>query len=110
MRQRGKDSWELRVYRGVDADTGRQRWATRTVRGSRRHAARELALFAAEVGHAAIRAGAVAELLERWFVAASPHWAAPTVRQTRSVIDRHLIPNLGHVPVTGLTTADIDDL
>jgi hypothetical protein len=79
------------------------------VHGSRRNAARELATFVTEMGHARIRAGTVAELLDRWFVAASPQWAAPTVRQTRSVIDRHLIPHLGHVAVVKLTTADIDD-
>ncbi len=90
MRQRGKDAWELRVYRGVDPDTGRQRWATKTVRGSRRHASRELRAFAEEVGYARLRAGSVADLLEWWFAAASPHWAAPTVRQTRSVINCHL--------------------
>jgi integrase len=110
MRQRGKDAWELRVYRGVDPDTGHQRWATRTVHGSRRNAARELVRFAAETGYARLRAGSVADLLARWFAAASPHWAAPTGRQTRSVIDRHLIPHLGHLPVTKLTAADIDDL
>ncbi len=109
MRRRGKGAWELRVYRGVDPATGRQVWATKTVRGSRRHASAELRRFAEETGHARLRAGSVGELLERWFETASPHWAAPTVRQTRSVIDCHLIPHLGHMPVTKLTTADIDD-
>lgn len=110
MRQRGKDAWELRVYRGVDPDTGRQRWATRTVRGGRRHASRELAVFAEETGYARLRAGSVTDLLERWFAAASPQWAAPTVRQTRSVINCHLIPHVGQVRVAQLTTVDIDDL
>lgn len=36
----------LRVYLGTDADTGRERWATTTVHGSRRHAQTQLALFA----------------------------------------------------------------
>jgi Phage integrase, N-terminal SAM-like domain len=75
-----------------------------------RNAARELTTFVTEVCYARIRAGMVAELLERWFVAASPQWAAPTVRQTRSVIDRHLISHLGHLQVPKLTTADIDDV
>lgn len=109
MRQRGKDAWELRVYRGADPVAGRPRWATRTVRGSRRHASRELAAFVQETGYARLRAGTVRELLERWFEAASPQWAAPTVRQTRSVINCHLVPQLGHLAVAKLTTADIDD-
>jgi hypothetical protein len=28
MRQRGKGTWELCVYVGLDADTGRRRYAT----------------------------------------------------------------------------------
>jgi len=38
LRQRGPDAWELRVYLGVDQESGRERWATKTVHGSRRHA------------------------------------------------------------------------
>ena len=32
------------------------------------------------------------------------------MRQTRSIIDCHLVPHLGHLPVAKLTTADIDDV
>ncbi len=110
MRQRGRDSWELRVYQGVDPASGRQRWLTKTVHGGRRHAERQLADLVAEAGYARLRAGSVSDLLERWFAAASPTWAAPTARQTRSVIDCHLVPHLGHLPVAKLTTADVDDL
>jgi hypothetical protein len=38
LRQRGPDSWQLRVYVGVDAESGKERWAAKTVQGSRRHA------------------------------------------------------------------------
>jgi hypothetical protein len=48
IRQRGSPSWELRVYIGTDADTGRRRWATRTIRGERRDAERELVNLAAQ--------------------------------------------------------------
>jgi hypothetical protein len=34
MRQRGEDAWELRVYQGIDPDTRRQRWLTKTVHGT----------------------------------------------------------------------------
>lgn len=110
MRNRGGDSWELRIYRGVDSKTGRQRWSTKTVHGSRRYATAQLEEFVDTVRVAESRAGTVGELLERWFVAASPHWAPPTVNQTRSVIRHHLEPHLGHLAVAKLTTADIDDL
>ena len=42
MRQRGSGSWELRVYRGTDPETGKRRYATRTVRGTKRAAQRAL--------------------------------------------------------------------
>jgi integrase len=80
---------------------------TTTVHGGRRHAAQRLAELVTEVGHARLRSGSVAELMERWFAAASPNWAATTT--ARSIIDCHLIPDLGHIPVEKLTTADIDD-
>jgi hypothetical protein len=40
LRPRGANSWELRVYQGTDPTTGRQRYATRTIRGSRTEAVR----------------------------------------------------------------------
>jgi integrase len=110
MRNRGGDAWELRIYRGLDPDTGRQRWSTKTVHGSRRYAQAQLAEFVGTVREAEAQAGTIGDLLERWFDAASPHWAPSTVSQTRSVIRRHLQPHLGHLPVSKLTTADIDDL
>ena len=67
MRHRGGDSWELRVYLGRHPDTGKERWATRTVHGSRRHAGEQLRLLVEEAHAARIHAGTVAELLERWF-------------------------------------------
>jgi integrase len=64
----------------------------------------------AERDNARTHAGTVADLLERWFAAASPGWAPTTVAHTRSIINCHLVSHLGHLPVAKLTTADIDDL
>jgi integrase len=109
LRQRGANTWQLRVYLGINPETGKQRYATRTVRGSRREATRQLALLVAETDNARIHAGTMTDLLERWFAAASRGWAPTTVAHTRSIIDCHLIPQLGHLPVAKVTTADIDD-
>jgi hypothetical protein len=102
-------SWQLRVYQGPDPDTGRQRWLTRTVHGSRRLARRQLEDLVAEAGRARVRAGTLADLLDQWFQAASPGWAVSTVSHTRSVIDCYLSPHLGHLHLAKVTTADIDD-
>jgi integrase len=111
LRRRGANSWELRVYHGTDPATGRRRYATRTVRGSRTRAQRELADLAA-LANVAPAVGArttVVELLERWFAASAPNWAPTTVRNTRSIIDRYLVPGLGSTRVRDLTTVAIDE-
>jgi len=110
LRQRGASSWELRVYDGTHPDTGKMRYATRTVRGSRREAEAELAGFAAQVSQPPRRAldTTFKELFEQWYANAAPRWAVNTQRQTRSVIDVHLIPRFGHFAVGQLTTAGID--
>jgi len=41
-------------------------------------------------------------LLEHWFEIAAPSWTPWTVVQHRSVLDRHLLPHLGDVPVRSL--------
>jgi integrase len=109
MRQRGEDAWELRVYQGIDPDTRRQRWLTKTVHGSDRFARRQLEELVAEASWARIRAGTLTDLLDQWLEAASPGWSASTVSNTRSIVECHLKPHLGHLDLAKLTTADIDD-
>lgn len=112
IRQRSAGSWELRVYVGLDPDSGRRRYGTKTVRGNRAEAERELVDFVDRVGHGRGAGGrvTVGELLDRWFALASLSWTPTTVRQTRSIVDRHLRPHIGCVAVGDLTTADIDAL
>jgi glycerol-3-phosphate dehydrogenase len=57
MRLRGRDSWQLRVYLGTDPATGRSRWLSKTVHGTRRFARQQLEDLVAEAGRARIRAG-----------------------------------------------------
>jgi integrase len=110
MRQRSAGSWELRVFVGVDPETGSRRYRSMTVRGSRTEAERELAEMVASVR--AVRSvgvqSHVSDLLEAWFTIASTTWTPTTIRQTRSVLDRYLHPHLGGTRVGELTTADID--
>ena len=109
MRRRGEDAWELRVYQGIDPDTRRQRWLTKTVHGSERFARRQLEDLVAEAGRSRIRAGTLGDLLDRWLEASSPGWSASTVSHTRSIVECHLKPHLGHLDLAKLTAADIDD-
>ena len=110
IRQRHPGSWELRVDVGLDPVTDRQRYATSTVRGSRRAATAALTELVEDAAHSRLRAGTVGELLERWVATASSGWSASTVRETNSLMRCHLLPHFGHIPVAKLTTVDIDDV
>jgi integrase len=110
LRQRGRDTWELRVYLGVDHDSDRERWATKTVHGSRRYATARLGEFVEDAGCARLRAGTVADLLDRWIRQASSAWSSTTLAQTRSIVEHHLKPLLGEIRVNKLTTIDIDEM
>ena len=111
IRQRGTGSFELRVYVGTDPDTGRRRWVTRTVRGTRAEAQRQLAELSAHANIApAVGARTtVGELLDQWFARGSTRWSPTTVRNLSSIIDRHLKPGLGGILVGDLTTAMVDE-
>ena len=112
VRQRSIGSFELRVFAGVDPQTGKRCYRSKTVRGNRAEAERELAAMvdAAGRGPGVAARTTVGELLERWFAIAETGWAPTTIRQTRSVLDRYLHPHLGAHTVADLTTADIDDM
>lgn len=111
IRQRGRNSWEIRVYSGTDPETGQRRQLSRTVRGSRTQAQRELRSLAAfaNVGPSVGARTTLGELLDRWFAANEADWATTTVRSTWSIIDRQLRPKLGHVRARDLTTVVIDE-
>ena len=109
MRRRGT-SWELRAYAGTDPETGKRRWATATTKGTRRAAERELAEFVARIDYPRrlTAEATVSKLLEDWYRAMSPNWSPTTARQTRSVIDCHLVPGLGDVRLQTLRAEHID--
>ena len=111
MRQRG-DAWELRVYLGSDPVTGKQRYASRTVRGGKRAAQRVLAEMVTEAERGlSVRTNATAgELIEAWFEQASRDFSPKTVKETRGFIDRNLLPAIGAVPLSRLKASDLDRL
>ena len=97
IRQRSAGSWELRAYVGVDPETGRRIDRSITVRGNRSDSERELAEMVARVR--CVRAvgarSTMSELFEAWFATAVDGWSPTTVRQNRSVLDRHLHRHIG---------------
>ncbi len=109
IRKRG-DAWELRVYVGVDAVTGKKRYATKSILGGKRDAERALVELAADAqrGKLSRTNTTVAELLDAWFDQASQDFSPKTVVETRGFVDRNLRPALGTVPLTRLKAADLD--
>ena len=111
MRRRG-DAWELRVYLGTDPVTGKQRYATRTVRGGKREAQRALNEMVTDAERGlSVRTNATAgELIEAWFEHAAGDFSPKTVKETRGFIDRNLLPAIGAVPLSKLKPSDLDRL
>jgi hypothetical protein len=109
MRRRGWDSWELRVYQDRQNHQSaamdhqdRTRDATlrpSPARGSRRRGRKRTDSRQAR-SPICWSSGSMRPRRA---------WAAPTVSHTRSIIDCHLKPDLGHLGVVKLTTEDIDD-
>lgn len=110
IRQRGKQSWEIRAFAGKDAETGKKRYVTRTVRGDRREAEVALGRLLGEIddGQHAIRAGTVGELCERWYSHAAPDLSPAVAAEYRRLLDRRILPRWADVPLRRLRTADLD--
>lgn len=111
MRQRGENSWNLRVYAGRDPVTGRKISVERTVRGNKREASKVLAAMVAEVDRRPVTAvgkNTVAVLCREWLDHAAPSFSPKTVETTRMYIEDPIVPLLGSIPVAKLTAADLD--
>lgn len=111
MRQRGENSWNLRVYAGRDAVTGRKISIERTVRGNKREASKVLAAMVAEVDQRPVASAGketVADLFREWLAHAAPSFSPKTVETTRMYIEDPIIPVLGSLLVTKLTPSHLD--
>ena len=109
LRQRGRGTWELRVFVGRDPMTGRDRYKTKTVKGGKRVAEEALAAFVTQVAVGVASAGTFGELVERWFDVASVarDWSPKTVVETRRIVDTKLGP-LWPLSLDKVRTAVID--
>ena len=110
IRQRGKESWELRVFVGRDPVTDKKQYATKTFRGTRKEAERELArlVVQAEDGQVSVKGGTVGELCEKWYSQREADWSPRTAEGYRSILDRRIIPRFGSTPLRRLRTSEID--
>ena len=100
IRQRGKSSWEIEVYTGPGPE-GRPRRHFETVRGSKKDAQRRLTELLASLDRGIyVPPGrlTVTEHLRRWLDGyARVHCSERTFEGYQSIVERHLVPALGHV-------------
>jgi integrase len=111
MRQRGEESWQLRVHAGRDSITGRKQYVERTFRGNKREASKALAALVTETDQLAPRStkeGTVGALLNEWLDHAAPSFSPKTVATCRGYIDSPIIPAIGSLSANKLTAAELD--
>jgi len=106
VRKRGKNSYSLTVSLGRDPETGKYRQHSETVKGTKRDADKRLAELLHQLDTGAfMRPGktTVADYLERWLADyAQVNLAPRTFEGYRGIIEGHLIPGLGQLPLTRL--------
>lgn len=99
IRERSPGSFNIGVYLGRDED-GKQRYRWRTIRGSRRKAQAELNQMLADAqSHKLMPSSGltVKTYLERWLVDyAKPKVSGTTYDRYKEIVERSLIPELGH--------------
>jgi integrase len=103
--------WRVHVYLGRDEETGKHRYLTRTVRGSKREAETVCAQLVAEAArgeHGASAPGSLGELLDRWIAHIEPNVSPSTLASYRIYLARWIKPALGSVRLDRLRPADID--
>lgn len=111
IRQRG-DAWELRVYAGIDPVTNRQKYVTRTFRGTKRQAEEALARLVTEVSgesHGA-QDTTVGHLIREWLALAKPDLSPTTARGYEWITKTYILPTLENVKLARLKTAQLDRL
>ncbi|MDR7415798.1 MAG: site-specific integrase [Armatimonadota bacterium] len=114
IRRRGRSSWEISVRCGWDPARNRYVRVTRTVRGDRKTAERELAKLLHEVhtgGYVDPARITVKEFLEKFlrdYVASSV--SPRTGERYREIIRDYIVPRIGSVPLHRLRPLHIQDL
>ncbi|MHB1986541.1 MAG: tyrosine-type recombinase/integrase [Acidimicrobiales bacterium] len=107
---RGRGTWRLQVVADPDPVSGEPRRISRTMNGTRAEAKAALQRFVVEATGtlAGGDCASVCDLLDQFMVTAvlSPTTSA----DWRSLIDRHLKPALGELPIWKVTARHCDDL
>ncbi len=114
IRQRSKvrkDSWTVQVYLGLDPETGKKRYRSESVRGTRAQAQRRLTELLRELdtGTLARPSGVtVGEYPDEWLRDhAGLRVRNRTLEGYRDYVRRYLLPAIGRIPLDRLTPRDV---
>jgi integrase len=112
IRQQGKGSWELKFDLGRDPLTGKRITKYATFRGTKRKAQEELTRLLAQRNEGSYvdpTKMTVAEYLHHWITSdIDRRVAARTAARHRGIVEKNIIPRLGHVPMRKLTAVHIE--
>ncbi len=102
-----KDSWTVEVYTGVDPNTGKKRYYSEAVKGTKSLAQRRLTELLRETHTGTFvepSRQTVAEYLKQWLRdSAAPRVSGRTLESYSGNLDRYLVPKLGQIPLEKLT-------
>jgi integrase len=114
IRKRGERTWLVRVYLGRDPATGKRRWLSRTVHGTKKDAEALLhrLLRDKDLGTLTLPSSMpLAEYLERWLEDSARHRVRPsTLAGYREQLARYVYPVLGARRLCDLSPLDIQVL
>ena len=112
IRPQGDGSWEIKFDLGRDPLTGRRVTKYVTFRGTKRKAQEELTRLLGQRNDGSYvepTKMTVAQYLNHWLEAdIDRRVAARTAARYREIVEKNIIPRLGHVPVRKLTAVHIE--
>jgi integrase len=110
IEQRGSNAWRIKAYLGRDS-TGKKRYVTRTVPGSRREAERELSRLLVEVDEGRLvptEAMTLSQLLDRWLEVKALSVEPSTLSSYRWIAKTYVRPGLGERKIGALRPLELD--
>ncbi len=112
IRPQGEGSWEIKFDFGRDPLTGRRVTKYVTFRGTKRQAQQELTRLLAQRNDGSYvdpTKMTVAQYLRHWLEAdAERRVGSKTAARYRGIVEKNIIPRLGHVPMRKLTPVHIE--
>jgi len=108
LEARGSGTWRAKVFLGQDA-SGRQRYLTRTVHGTKREADEQLRQLILEAGLAHETSHATMDdLAAKWLELASETLSPSTLREYRRLLVKIILPQFGSAKVRAIRPSDLD--